>query len=153
MRRAVAGVALLALVLGGSGCAIFQVELPPKQPADELLAADRLFARRALQGTAAAVREFFEVKGVRLEPAGQAMIGREQIAAELGRRPGLLSWEPRFAEVSGSGDWGWTWGDWQVHEPGAGGRRIAQGRYMSLWKKQPDSTWQVHAQLSATEVR
>jgi len=140
-----------ALLAGASGCSLFQVELPPAQPADELLAADRLFARRAQLGAPEAVREFFEGQGIWLEAAGTPVIGRERIAAQAGqRRPGQLTWEPRFAEVAPSGEWGWTWGDWQLQDPGSKGL-AARGRYMSLWKRQPDGTWQVRTQLTAQE--
>ena len=145
MRAALVGL----LLLGASGCSLFQVELPPAQPADELLAADRLFARRAQLG-AEAYREFFDAQGIWLEAAGPAVIGRERIVAEAAKRRSVLSWEPRFAEVVPSGDWGWTWGDWQLRD--AGGKRVAlQGRYLSLWKKQADGTWQVRSQLTAQD--
>lgn len=140
-----------ALLLGASGCSLFQVELPAQQPADELLAADRQFARRAQLG-AEAYREFFEAQGIWLEASGTAVIGRERIAAEAAKRRSVLSWEPHFAEVAPSGDWGWTWGDWQLREPG-GARIATQGRYMSLWKKQADGTWQVRSQLTAQQAR
>ena len=148
MRAAVAGL----LLLGASGCSLFQVELPAAQPADELLAADRQFARRAQLGAPAAIREFFEGQGIWIEAAGPAVIGRERIAAEAAQRRSALTWEPRFAEVAPSGDWGWTWGDWQLQA--AGGKGVAaQGRYLSLWKKQADGTWQVRSQLTAQEPR
>jgi ketosteroid isomerase-like protein len=148
MRAAAIG----ALLLGASGCSLFQVELPPAQPADDLLAADRQFARRAQLGAPEAIREFFEAQGIWLEAAGPAVIGRERIAAEAAQRRSALTWEPQFAEVAPSGEWGWTWGQWQLLDPG--GKRIAaQGRYMSLWKKQPDGTWQVRSQLTAQAPR
>lgn len=147
MKRAVLAAALL---VGSTGCSLFQVELPPAQPADELLAADRQFARRAQLGPEA-YREFFEAQGIWLEAAGAAVIGRERIVAEAAQRRSVLAWEPRFAEVAPSGDWGWTWGDWQLRD--AGGKRIAlQGRYMSLWRKQADGTWQVRSQLTAQDA-
>lgn len=145
MRAAVVGL----LLLGASGCSLFQVELPPAQPADDLLAADRQFARRAQLGPEA-MREFFEAQGIWLEASGSAVIGRERIAAEAAQRRSVLTWEPRFAEVAPSGEWGWTWGDWQLQD---GTRTAAQGRYMSLWKKQADGTWQVRSRLTAQDLR
>jgi len=148
MRAAVVGL----LLLFASGCSLFQVELPPAQPADDLLAADRQFARRAQLDAAGAVREFFGAQGIWLEAGGAAVIGRERIAAEAAQRRSVLSWEPRFAEVVPSGDWGWTWGDWQLQD--AGSKRVAtQGRYMALWQRQPDGTWQVRSQLTAQAAR
>lgn len=147
MRAALAG-ALLLLV---SGCSLFQVEIPAAEPADDLLAADRQFARRAQLGPEA-MREFFEAQGIWLEATGGAVIGREKIAAGAAQRRSVLSWEPRFAEVAPSGDVGWTWGDWTLQD--AGGKGIAaQGRYMSLWNRQADGTWLVRSRLTAQQAR
>jgi ketosteroid isomerase-like protein len=147
MRAALVGL----LLLGASGCSLFQVEIPAAEPADDLLAADRQFARRAQLGPEA-MREFFTAQGIWLEASGSAVIGREKIAAEAAQRRSVLSWEPRFAEVAPSGEWGWTWGDWQLQD--AGGQRVAaQGRYMSLWTRQADGTWQVRSRLTAQQPR
>lgn len=129
---AVAGVARSALALA----------------ADKLIEADRAFAARVLErGAPEAFHDFFDGTGVRLLPDGEPPSGPQAVGASLERGQGLLSWDPRYAEVFAPGDWGLTWGDWQSHEPGAGGRRIGEGRYMSVWKKQRDGSWKVHMNL------
>lgn len=165
MRRAALAV-VLAVALGG--CALFgsQAESGAAGPAaasaepsglaleaGQLLKADRAFAARALEvGAPRAFEEFFDARGLRLPAAGAPAVGPAQVRASLEAGAGhVLSWEPRYAEVFAPGDWGWTWGDWQLHEPGAGGRRMAQGRYVNLWKKQRSGEWKVRLDVGNVE--
>jgi ketosteroid isomerase-like protein len=149
-----------ALALGASGCSWFHfgaesAEATPAgeaprtglaAEADRLLAADRAFAAKAMDLSAStAYREFFDAQGLHLPAAGEPVSGADAAAASVGAAPRLLTWEPQYAEVFAPGDWGWTWGEWRAHEPGAGGRRIAQGRYVNVWKKSPDGSWRVRA--------
>lgn len=116
--------------------------------ADRLLSADRAFAARVLErGAPEAFHDFFDSQGVRLTFDGEPALGPDAVAQSLENAPILLSWDPRYAEVFAPGDWGVTWGDWQAYEPGAGGRRLGQGRYLDVWKKQRDGSWKVHMNL------
>ena len=163
------GVALVgaAAVLAAAGCALGSgsqaAEADAAQPqgarsglafeADQLLNADRAFAEESLQlGAPEAFSRYFDEQGIHLGPSGPPAVGPGQVRARLAEGPAnILSWEPRFAEVFAPGHWGWTWGDWQLHEPGAGGRRLAQGRYVNVWKKQPDGSWKVRLDLGNVE--
>ena len=168
MRRALAAPALLAAAGLLGGCTLWPFgsgsadAVPSQTPrertglakeADRLLDADRAFAAKALElGAADAFAQFFDGQGVRLATAGDPAVGPDSVRATLsGGAPRILSWEPRYAEVFAPGNWGWTWGEWQVHEPGAGGRRVAQGRYLNVWKKQADGSWKVRADLIGPE--
>lgn len=113
--------------------------------AQKLLEADQAFAARSLEvGAAQAFHEFLDEKGMQLPPTGDPVVGRDPIRERLQKGPPIiLSWEPRYAEVFAQGRWGWTWGEWQAHEPGAGGKRVGQGKYVNLWKKQSDGRWKV----------
>lgn len=152
------------LLLSASGCSLWPFgsgsadavpgdEARPRSglaaEADRLLEADRALAAQVLKtGAPAAFHAAFDAQGMRLSGPGEPAVGpdavRASLAAERGR---LLSWEPLYAEVFAPGNWGWTWGEWQVHEPGAGGRRLAQGRYLNVWKKQDDGSWKIRADL------
>lgn len=131
----------------GSEPAAGEERSPLAIEADHLLDTDRAFAARVLEaGAAAAFHEYFDSQGVRLAPDGEPPAGPDAVARSLEAGTTLLDWDPRYAEVFAPGDWGVTWGDWQLHEPGAGGRRIGQGRYLSVWKKQRGK-WKVHMNL------
>ena len=56
-------------------------------------------------------------------------------------RPGLLTWEPIFADVSRAGDLGYTTGPWEFRKNGPDDKAIAQGNYVTIWKKQSDGAW------------
>jgi ketosteroid isomerase-like protein len=155
----------LTLMLSASACSIFGPESAEAGPgatgersglareAERLLEADRAFAQKSLElGAPEAFRLFFDDKGLQLRANGEPMVGPDGVRVGLAEGPAMIfSWEPRFAEVFAPGNWGWTWGEWQAHEPGAGGRRLAQGRYVNLWKKQKDGTWKVRADIGNVE--
>jgi ketosteroid isomerase-like protein len=53
---------------------------------------------------------------------------------------GILDWYPDFAEISISGDMGYTTGPWKYSdssEPGS----VVYGEFNSVWEKQPDGRW------------
>ncbi len=56
--------------------------------------------------------------------------------------PDVLSWEPTYAEVSASGDLGWTTGPWSYSRD-KDSDPIAFGHFVSVWKKQADGSWKV----------
>lgn len=129
---------------------------PPALPsdADRLLQADRDFAAASIAGGApAAFHKFLDQDGMQLPAAGEPVIGPDNVRAALAQGPPtILSWEPRYAEIL-SDDWGWTWGQWQAHEPGAGGRRIAQGKYVNLWRRQADGNWKVRLDMGNVQPK
>jgi ketosteroid isomerase-like protein len=57
------------------------------------------------------------------------------------RRPGLLTWQPTYAEIASSGDLGWTTGPWEWRQNPSNSAPQATGHYITIWKRQPDSTW------------
>jgi len=58
-------------------------------------------------------------------------------------RPGLLTWEPSFAELSASGDMGWTTGPWEFRAETMADTPLVYGHYVTIWKLQPDSVWKL----------
>jgi ketosteroid isomerase-like protein len=115
-----------------------------KAEADRLLETDKTFAALVLSaGAPAAYERFLDEHAASLPANGDPVEGRDAIRARLASGANLLSWTPRYAEVFEPGDWGWTWGEWQLYEPGAAGRRLAQGKYLNVWQKQSDDSWKV----------
>jgi hypothetical protein len=142
----------LALVAAGTlaACAADGGVAEPGAGRADLLKADRALSERLLEaGAAEAFGAYFDEQGVQLAASGDPLVGPAQVRA---RAPaGVLSREPRDADVSDAGDWGWTWGEWQLHERGAGGRRLAHGRYLNVWRRQPDGSWKVRADFGAAD--
>jgi ketosteroid isomerase-like protein len=54
----------------------------------------------------------------------------------------LLSWEPIFADISSSGDLGYTTGPWEFRTKRDDTNPVAGGYYVSVWKKE-NSNWKV----------
>jgi ketosteroid isomerase-like protein len=54
-----------------------------------------------------------------------------------------LNWEPVFAEVSNSGELGYTTGPYLLKDHSATPEQTRHGYYFSVWKKQADGQWKV----------
>ncbi len=61
-------------------------------------------------------------------------VGREAGRALLAKRPGGLTWQPAKAEVSRSGDLGYTYGAYEFKA--ADGKSSEEGNYLRIWKRQ-----------------
>jgi ketosteroid isomerase-like protein len=72
--------------------------------------------------------------------------GRENIRKTLGTwDPGMsLTWTPVKADMSASGDMGYTFGTFVFTANGKDGKPITStGKYASIWRKQKDGSWKV----------
>jgi ketosteroid isomerase-like protein len=67
--------------------------------------------------------------------------------------PGLLTWEPVFADVSRAGDLGYTTGPYEFREKNAAAAPVRYGHFVSAWKKQPDGSWRVVVDLGTPHPR
>jgi ketosteroid isomerase-like protein len=55
----------------------------------------------------------------------------------------ILNWKPDFAEISVSGELGYTTGPWEFSKGNDPKNPIAFGHYVSIWQNQADSKWKV----------
>jgi dipeptidyl aminopeptidase/acylaminoacyl peptidase len=111
---------------------------------DALLAADTAFAKLAAQKDAAEAFFAFAAEGATLLPAGEPPVkGREAIRQTMTALSGSeLRWVPIAAELSRSGDLGYTWGTYDYRAPTADGQTNSHhGKYVTVWKRQPDGAW------------
>jgi ketosteroid isomerase-like protein len=121
---------------------------PPRASAEtdweSLVKAEQAFAAAsASQGMQQAFLAFLADDGILFRP--NPVPGRQWIEGHAS--PGRLTWEPVFADVAQSGDLGYTTGPWELRKNSPEDKPSAQGHYVSLWKKQPDGTWKVVADL------
>jgi hypothetical protein len=112
----------------------------------ELIAADKAFsAQSAKEGTQAA---FIEVAASDVKLLSQkSLTGLAAIEADYkDPEPGTtLTWEPAYADVSSSGDLGYTWGRYTYvipRKPKALGMRVKQGTYVTIWRRE-SGAWKV----------
>ena len=81
-------------------------------------------------------------------PNGAAIIqGKADIAKGMGfldQKDNQLTWTPVGADISASGDLGYTYGNYEFHSKDKDGKQIVEhGKYTSIWKKQRDGSWKV----------
>jgi len=55
----------------------------------------------------------------------------------------ILNWKPVFADISISGELGYTTGPWEFSLGEEPNKPVAFGHYVSIWQKQSDEKWKV----------
>jgi ketosteroid isomerase-like protein len=109
------------------------------------------FAADTAKGGGKAFGTWFAPDAVTLENGGAPVVGHDAIAARATWTPEAyqLKWTPEGARMSVSGDMGFTWGHYEGDSRDAQGNPVKKtGRYMTVWKKQPDGTWKVQMDAS-----
>jgi len=81
-------------------------------------------------------------------PNGAPMIqGKVNIAKTMGfldDKNNQLTWTPTGADISASGDLGYTFGTYEFRSKEKDGNPVVvHGKYTSIWKKQKDGSWKV----------
>lgn len=117
-------------------------ELPPLEPsgpAAPMIQADRDFAARAaVVGAGAAFREYAAPDAFLPRGGGPPIDGPEAIGEAIARRQADWSWYPVAAFASAAGDLGVTMGQ-AVIRPAGGGEPV-YGKYLTVWRRQPDGS-------------
>jgi len=114
--------------------------------AAELLQTDKDFAALS-QNTdpKQAFAYYLAPNAIMIPRAGDPIEGYQAAIASFGKEPGFdLIWQPQFAEVAESGDMGWTWGRYQLLVEGV---ELHSGKYINIWARQPDGSWQVRLDM------
>lgn len=106
---------------------------------DKMVNTEREFARTAAaQGTRAAFLAFVADDGIVFSPG--PVNGKKTWEARPAR-PGLLAWQPIYADISAAGDLGYTTGPWEFRPKGPEDKPVAFGNFMTIWKKQLDGNF------------
>ena len=108
-----------------------------------LAAADSAFAARAAaDGLAAALRTYGDGEMRLLRPRDVPRVGLgAAVAAAAGDGVRRYTVRPLGAFASAAGDLGWTWGEYQSLNAGAGRRET--GHYVRIWSRDPGGAWRV----------
>jgi ketosteroid isomerase-like protein len=111
-----------------------------EESANALVQSELSFAKTASEkGIKTAFLSYLAEDSILFRP--HAVSGKEWTAAQP-ETPGVLIWEPSYAEISGSGDLGFTTGPY-VYKTLRDSADGDYGQFFSLWKKQNDGTWKV----------
>lgn len=112
------------------------------------------FAKDVLARGGAAFAEWFAEDGVALGNGAAPLVGKVAIAKSANWDPKAyqLTWTPTDAQMGPSGDMGYTWGHFEGHSKDANGNPVTiTGRYITIWRKQPDGSWKVVLDAGANE--
>ena len=101
--------------------------------------------------------EAFAENGSLLPSNTPILTGSEAIrqwASEMVANPGFaVSWQPTTVEVSTAGDLGYTVGTYELTLHDVQGNPVTdRGKYVTVWKKQPDGKWEVVADIFNSDL-
>lgn len=109
------------------------------------------FAADTAKGGGPAFATWFAPDAVTLANGKPPVAGHDAIAAAATWAPDSyqLTWKPEGARMAAGGDMGFTWGHYEgISKDKEGNEVKTSGRYMTVWKKQPDGTWKVELDAS-----
>ena len=109
--------------------------------AEQLKQADLAFSQLCQEkGMKASFLAYSDENVIKLNNKEFAVRGKANLEKWFGdeKEDFKLIWKPDFAEVSKSGDLGYTFGNWRL-TLADGTQRY--GNYMTIWKKQADGSW------------
>ncbi len=122
------------------GCA----EKLPEDHVMPVVQAERAFsARSGERGTKAAFLEYLTADATVLDPGPQPGRAYYQVQPDVA---GKRTWKPSYAEISASGELGYTAGPYTVAQQDG---RLQFGHYAAVWRKQADGAWKVVADGSS----
>jgi ketosteroid isomerase-like protein len=125
---------------------------PGMTPGDQFLySLDEKFSADTAKGGGAAFASWFAPDAVTLQNDKAPVVGHDAIAAQATwtAQSYRLTWTPEGARLDAGGDMGFTWGDYTgVSKDAEGNPVTTSGRYITVWKKQPDGQWKVEMDAS-----
>ena len=135
---------IAAAVLASTPVAWGQRSEALPQALEQMIEAERAFAARALVvGWKEAFLEYFAPDAVGFDE-GQVGLARDQIRRGPDPPKDLqLLWEPRYGDVSASGELGYLTGPVRNIRASREGGRPRHSNYASIWKRQRDGSFKV----------
>jgi ketosteroid isomerase-like protein len=140
--------AVCALVVGMFVLPRNLLSTPPvKASAEMLKQLEGEFMKAAAERGSQGYMSYYADDAVEV-PNGAALIhGKVEIAKGMGfldDKKNQLLWTPLGADISSSGDLGYTYGTFEFHSKDNDGKAVVDyGKYTSIWKKQTDGSWKV----------
>src|SRR5271166_4145448 len=128
----------------------------PKATADILRQLEAEFMKAAAEHGSAGYMSYYADDAVEV-PNGAAIIqGKTNITKTMGfldQKDNHLTWTPVGADISSSGDLGYTYGTYEFRSNDKDGKpSVSHGKYTSIWKKQQDGSWKVVLDMGNTSA-
>lgn len=123
------------------------VSASPEATADTLKQLEGEFMKAAAEKGSAGYMSYYADDAVEVPNGVPAIQGKTNIAKTmdfLDDKNNRLTWTPVGADISASGDLGYTYGTFEFHSKDKDGKATVEyGKYTSIWKKQKDGSWKV----------
>ena len=111
---------------------VFSVQAYTQRSIDSMIQAEKNFANTSLvASTRAAFLKFVDSSGIVFEK-GKPVNGLEAYT-QSERRPGILTWEPEYAEIAATNDFGYTTGPWKYYANSIKENPVANGYFITVW--------------------
>ncbi len=124
----------------------------------ELIEVDRAFAGSMAEGGLDAWVEHFAPEGAMISGQGE-ITGEPYIRAAMAPvfsdSMVVFTWSPERARVAESGELGYTVGDYRISRRDSTGEvaeTLDRGKYVSIWRRQPDGSWKVVADIGSSAL-
>lgn len=121
----------------------------------QLFALEARFEKDVVAHGGAGFASWFAPDGVALGNGKVPLIGKVAIEKSANWSPEnyQLTWTPTDAMMSPAGDMGYTWGHYEGRSKDANGNPVlTSGRYITVWRKEPDGTWKVVLDAGADDA-
>ena len=147
----IAAVAALTLF----GCT--QTERQSGSEVEAVRAADAMLQKAVAANDLEAIVSFYADDAVLMPAAEPSITGKKGIKEEwehILAIPGLQNTSKLVrAEASSANDFAYTMGTYQSQMMGEDGRQVTEpGKWLSVWKKQPDGAWRIVVDTYNTDI-
>jgi ketosteroid isomerase-like protein len=149
---------LLATVIGSSVSATAGADDNMSAKAKVLAKLDDEWSAAAVARDVDRVASFYAEDAIAYPPGEPVAVGKaaaKKVWAAYFADPSFsISWKTLRAEVSKSGELGYTSGTYEASYKGPDGKPVAEkGKYLCTWKLQADGTWKAVHDMWNTDAR
>jgi len=117
----------------------------PEKLKSELFAVEKEFCAMAQEEGVQKAFVYFAADSAAILRRNKVLKGKEAIRLQyesFPRKGSRLEWAPDFADVSASGDLGYTYGKYTLTSTDSVGHQTqSEGIFHTVWKRQPDGKW------------
>jgi ketosteroid isomerase-like protein len=143
MKSAIGCLAIIgSIIILSSGCNDSNKYEKAKK---ELIEVDLEFAKKSVaEGSNSAFLNYIDDSCVLLRPKRMPVVGRKNIEVMFSTPDTTftLDWKPLYADVSQSGDLGYTYGIYTIDMDSPEGKTVTKkGTYVTIWKKNEKGEW------------
>jgi ketosteroid isomerase-like protein len=135
---------IIVVVLSGVRSSVAN---PHPATADDLRQLEAELMKAAAEKGADGYMSYYADEAVEVPNGAAAIHGKANIAKDMGflnDKKNELVWRPVYADISSSGDLGYTSGTFEFRSQDKNGKpTVDYGNYTSIWKKQSDGSWKV----------